>query len=201
LRRYLEAVALNTAGVVTDETLIRASGVDRKTAVAYERLLTNLLLLEQVPAWSTNRLNRLTKRPKRFLVDPSLLGAVLGATRVGVLADGDLLGRLLKTFVLAQIRAEIPVSDLRPRLFHFRQDDGRREVDLLAELGAERVVAIEVKATSSPTAADARHLIWLRDQYEDRFVVGAVLHTGPKAFALSDRIYAVPICALWGAPT
>nr|MDT0665021.1 hypothetical protein [Micromonospora sp. DSM 115978] len=91
------------------------------------------------------------------------------------------------------------MSLLRPRLFHFRQEDGRREIDLIAVLGVGRVVAIEVKATASPTLADARHLIWLRDHYEDRFVAGAVLHTGPAVFQLSDQIFAVPICALWGA--
>lgn len=198
LRRYFEAVALNSAGVVADETLVRASGVDRKTALAYHRLLTNLLVLDSLPAWSSNRLSRLNKRPKRLLVDASLLGAVRGATPASVLADGALLGRLLETFVVAQIRAEIPVSMLRPRLFHFRQDDGRREVDMIAELGAGRIVAMEVKVTSSPTLADARHLTWLRDQYQDRFVAGAVLHTGPNLFRLADRVYAIPVCALWG---
>jgi hypothetical protein len=31
----------------------------------------------------------------------------------------------------------------------------------------------------------------------DRFVGGAVLHTGPRAFRLSDDIAAVPIATLW----
>ena len=60
-----------------------------------------------------------------------------------------------------------------------------------------RVLALEIKATASPTRSDARHLLWLRDTIGDRFVAGAVLHTGPDAFQLDDRILAIPICAIW----
>ena len=38
LRRYLEAYALNTAGVVEEKTLLEAAGINRRTAQAYERL-------------------------------------------------------------------------------------------------------------------------------------------------------------------
>src|SRR5437899_1659866 len=74
-RRYFEAVALNSAGVAEHKTLYDAAAIDRKTADAYERLLVNLLVLELLPAWLTNRLSRLVKAPKRYLVDPGLLGA------------------------------------------------------------------------------------------------------------------------------
>lgn len=45
LRRYFEGYALNTAGIVTERTLLESAGVDRRTALAYERLLTNLLVI------------------------------------------------------------------------------------------------------------------------------------------------------------
>jgi hypothetical protein len=48
-----------------------------------------------------------------------------------VLRNGDLLGRLLDTFVAAQLRAELASSASRPRLYHVRQQQGRFEVDLL----------------------------------------------------------------------
>jgi predicted AAA+ superfamily ATPase len=79
-----------------------------------------------------------------------------------------------------------------------RSQQGRNKIDLLAELAAGRVVGIEVKASASPTAKDARHLIWLRDELGDRFIRGVVLHTGPRSFELAESIIAVPISALWG---
>jgi predicted AAA+ superfamily ATPase len=92
------------------------------------------------------------------------------------------------------------VCTSRPRLHHLRDTDGRREADIVAELAGERVLAFEVKASSSVTAGDARHLAWMRDELGDRFVAGAVLHTGPHAFPLGDRIRALPISTIWAAP-
>jgi predicted AAA+ superfamily ATPase len=198
MRRWAEAYALNSAGVVSDATLYDAAGVDRRTSVAYERLLTNLMLIDAIPAWTTNRLRRLTQAPKRYLVDPSLMVALLRVDTRAVMRDGNLLGRLLDTFVASQLRAELPVSTARPHLYHLRQSEGRNEIDLIAELGAERLVAFEVKATAAPKAGDAQHLVWLRDNLGDRFVAGVVFHTGPRRYRLGDGIDAVPICALWG---
>jgi predicted AAA+ superfamily ATPase len=141
LRRYLEAYALNSAGLIADKTLHDAAGIDRRTAVAYERLFVNLQVVDALPAWTSNRLKRLTLSPKRYLVDPALLVGIVGVTENAVLHDGDLLGRVLDTFVAAQLRAEADVAQHRARLYDVRQEQGRHEIDLLAKVGAERVTA------------------------------------------------------------
>lgn len=198
LGRYFEALATNSAGIATDKTLHDAAGISHATAASYERLLASLFVLDLVPAWSSNRLSRLIKTRKRYLTDPALMAAALRVDEQAVMRDGDLLGRLIETFVLAQIRPEIELSHFRPRLYHLREKNGRREIDLLAELSAGNVVAIEIKTTAAPTRSDARHLEWLREQLGERFLGGAVLHTGPRPFVLRERILALPICALWG---
>lgn len=197
LRRYFEAYALNTAGVVDDKTLYDAAGINRKTAVAYEALLTNLLVVEAIPAWTSNRLKRLVLSPKRYVVDPALVAALLRLDVNAILLSGDLLGRLLDTLVMSQLRAELVVSRSRPRLYHLRQEQGRFEIDVLGELGAGQIVGIEVKASAAPTGSDARHLVGLRDRLGDAFLAGILLHTGPRTFALAERVTAVPISALW----
>lgn len=198
LGRYFEAYALSSAGIVTDATVSEAAGVSRRTAVEYERLLGNLLVVDQVPAWSSNRVKRLTRAAKRYVVDPGLLAAVLRLDVPAILRDGDLLGRIIDTFVTAQLRAELPLSSAEPRLYHLRQEKGAREVDLIAEMGAGRVVAIEVKAQAAPRPESFRHLRWLRDELGDRFVAGVLLHTGPRTYEVDDRVIAAPICTLWG---
>lgn len=198
LRRYLEACTRNTAGIVDERTLFDAAGINRRTAQAYDRLLGNLLVVEAVPAWTSNRLKRLVLMPKRHLVEPALAGAILGLDATLVLREGDLIGRLLDTFAVAQLRAELATSATRPRLYHVRQQQGRLEVDLLAELAGGRLVGIEVKADAAPSPDAARHLATLRDLYPETFVAGIVLHTGPRAYGLGDSLFAVPISSLWG---
>ena len=90
------------------------------------------------------------------VLDPALIASILQLDAGAVLRDGDLLGRVLESFVVAQIRAELAVCASRSRLYHLREEHGRHEVDLLAELGAGKVVAFEVKAGAADLRA-ARH--------------------------------------------
>jgi predicted AAA+ superfamily ATPase len=197
LRRYLRALAASAGGIPTVATLIDAAAIDRRTAIAYDTLLQHLFLTEQLPAWSASRLSRLVHLPKRYLVDPAFLGPLLGVDARAVLRDNDLLGRVLDNFVVSQLRADCLVSDLAPQLFHIRDANGRREVDILVELADGRVIGIEVKATAAPVPEDARHLRWLQGILGDKFAAGAVMHTGPRRFRLGEALYALPICTFW----
>ena len=182
---------------MNDTTLDEAAGINRRTSRAYVHLLTDVGAIAELPAWSSNRLKRLTRGPKRYIADTGLWGATVGADSALVMNDGNLLGRLIDTFVTNQLRAEAVVDPNRPQLHHLRDREGRHEVDLIADLGARGIVGIEIKAHSAPSPRDARHLAWLRDQLGDQFKAGALLHTGPARFRLGERIDAIPICTLW----
>jgi len=197
LRRYVSALALNNAGIPSDASLYRAADVNAKTAAGYDQLLMNLYLLDVVPAWVSNRLSRLAKQGKRYMVDSGLAAAAAGVTAPAILEDSGLLGRYFDAFATAQLRPEIAVAHPRPALHHLRVEAGRREVDLVIEFGAGRLVGLEFKAGSAPGADDAKHLFWLRDQLGSDFAAGAVVHSGPGIYELGERVYAVPLCALW----
>jgi predicted AAA+ superfamily ATPase len=197
LRRFVEVYALHTAGVADLTSLVTTAGISRPTGDAYERLLQNLLVAHTVPAWWTNRLKRLAKSPKHYIVDAALVAAIVRVDLTGLMRDSDMLGRILDTFVMSQLRAELSRCESRPRLYHLRDQDGRREVDTIVEYGGGRVLGLEVKATSAPKSDDARHLSWLRNELGDRFLGGIVLHTGARPFPLGDRIVAAPMSSLW----
>ena len=126
-----------------------------------------------------------------------MLGPLLGVDTRAVLRNGDLLGRVIDTFVLSQLRPEIEVATHPPRLYHLRHDEGVREIDLIAEAPDGRVLGIEVKASAAPDLDDAKHLLWLRDRLGDSFAGGVVFHTGPAGFLLAERVHALPIASLW----
>jgi predicted AAA+ superfamily ATPase len=197
LRRYLHVLALNNAGRQADATLYEAAAVNAKTAASYEQLLQNLYVLDHVPAWSSNRLSRLTKAPKRYLIDTGLAAVAARLTTANVLADCSLAGRFFDAFATAQLRPELALMYPRPAVHHLRMDSGRKEVDLVIDMGAGRVIGLEFKAGAAPTTDDAKHLRWLREELGTDFLAGAVLHTGPSIYELGDRLYAIPLCALW----
>ncbi len=135
--------------------------------------------------------------PKRHVTDTGLWASAVGADIDLVMSDGDLLGQLIDTFVTNQLRVEAEFDPLRPRLRHLRDRNGRFEVDLIADLRARGIIGVEIKAQGAIKAAHAKHLMWLRDELGDKFLAGVVFHTGPNWFTLSERIEAIPICALW----
>lgn len=198
LRRLLRAIAEHSGGVVADTELAYAADVDVKTVRRQERLLTDLRIVDSRPAWHSNRISRLTKARRRYVIDPGLCAVLQGIDAAAVMANGGLLGRLLETFVLAQLRPLLATSDIPVTAHHLRQQDGRHEIDLVLESAGGQVVAVEIKATAAARASDARHLAWLRDQLGSRFVAGVVLGTGRAIYPLGERLTAVPIAALWG---
>lgn len=198
LRRYLIVCALNTAGVVPDTSLAQAAGLNRRTASGYHEMVTVLRLVADIPAWHSNRLKRLTSMPKRSMTDSGLAAWLMGVDLEALKRDTDARGRIVETYVAAQIRSEVETSSLRARMYHLRTQGGSHEIDLVVEFG-RRVAAFEVKTSSAPRPRDARHLAWLRDHLApDRFAGGVVFHTGPHTYRLGDNIEAVPIASLWG---
>lgn len=197
-RRYLRAYALHTAGVVPDSALAEAADLDRKTAAGYHDILDAQRLIVDTPAWRSNRLRRLTSTPKRYLCDSGLAAWLAQVDFDTARRDSDARGRLLDTYVAAQLRAEAESAEIPVYLHHLRSQRGEHEIDLIAEFGA-RVAAFEIKSASAPSVKDARHLIWLRDNLPaEQFAGGVVLHTGRHRRWLERDIEAVPIAVLWG---
>lgn len=199
LRRLLRALIESTGTLTADTELAAAADMNVKTVRRQERLLEDLRIVTSLPAWHTNRLSRLIKQRKRYAVDTGLVAAQLETDARGLLRQGELMGRMLETFVLAQLRPLLDVSERKVAAYHLRQQDGRREVDVLLEGADGRIAGLEIKASASPGKADVRHLVWLRDQLADRFAAGLVLHTGKSIYQLDDRISAVPIAALFSS--
>ncbi len=77
-----------------------------------------------------------------------------------MLAEAALFGRAIETFVVAQLRAKAAISRSRYRLAYLRKQNGRREVDLIAELGGGRIIGIEIKTSGRARRSAARHLEW-----------------------------------------
>ena len=197
-RSYLLSYALNTAGIVPHSTIHQRIGIDRRTANSYLDALITLGIIDEVPPWAGNQRKRLVvERVKRQFTDAGLAAAVAGLTTDDTYRSAEFRGRMLDSFITAQLRVEAEASD-RVTLYHLRTENGDHEVDLVAERGPY-LFAFEYKAGSSPRRADARHLIWFRDHVAgDRFRGGVLFHTGRHRHELDRRIEAVPIAGLWG---
>ena len=106
LPRLLSAAASQTAQLFNLSSLASPFELTRPTIGTYVTLLERLFLVERLPAWHSNRLKRLVRRPKFHLIDTGIAAALIGADTATLTADRPLLGRLLETFVFQELRRQ-----------------------------------------------------------------------------------------------
>lgn len=139
------------------------------------------------------------KTPKLHIADTGLAAALLGADAGTLNADRPLLGQLLETFVLQELRRQASWHETPTAFFHFRDKDGV-VVDLVIERGGGTIAGVEVKAAGTVTASDFRGLRKLAVATGARFAGGVVLYDGETGAGFGDRLHAVPISRLWAGP-
>ena len=196
LRRLLTLAASQTARLFNLADMASPFNLSRPTIRDYVALLERVFLLERLPPWHGNRLNRLVKTPKLHLGDPGLACALLNADAAALAADRALLGQMLETFAFQELRRQ--AGDLPLEFFHYRDRD-QFEVDIVIERGAREIAGIEVKAAATVTPSDFRGLRKLRNVAGKRFVAGIVLYDGETCASFGEGFHAVPVRALWEA--
>jgi predicted AAA+ superfamily ATPase len=198
LPKLLTLAASQTARLVNVADLAAPFELTRQTIHEYVTLLERVFLLERLPSWHTNQINRLVKRPKLHLGDTGIACALIGTNAIGLAGDRQLFGQLLETFVLQELRRQSSWRREPIRFCHFRDRDDF-EVDIVLEQGHAALAGVEVKAAASVGENDFRGLRKLKDVAGKRFVAGVVLYDGTATARFADRLFAVPLRQLWEA--
>jgi len=196
LPNLLKLLAARVSGLLNVADVSRDAGLPHTTLVRHLALLETVFLVHRLPAWSPNLGKRLVKAPKLHLVDSGLACHLLGADARRLTEDRPLLGRLLETFVVSELRKQLSWSDPRTTLFHFRTTAGA-EVDIVLEKPDGTVAAVEIKASATVGASDFNALTALRDQLGKRFAAGITLYLGDQVVPFGDKLTLVPLPALW----
>lgn len=194
--RLLALLAVRAGGLLNKAELSRESGLAYATLNRYLALLEMTFLLRLVPAWSANLGKRLTRAPKIALCDSGLQAHLAGVTEDRLTREPGLAGPLLETFVAMELSKQATWARTPASLFHFRTAAGR-EVDLVLEDDAGRVVAIEVKASTSFGRKDVAGLRALADDLGSRFHRGVLLYAGETVVPVGEKLWALPVSALW----
>ncbi len=194
--RLLSVAATQTAQLLNVAELAGPFQVSRPTIADYMTLLQRVFLVDMLPPWHQNRLNRLVKTPKMHIADTGLACALLNLDADALWRDRTRLGPMLETFVLQELRRLAGAIDDDLRFHHYRDRDGY-EVDIVIERGNGAVAGVEVKASSTVTANDFRGLRRLRDASGGRMVSGVVFYDGEAAVPFGNGLFALPISYLW----
>lgn len=194
--KLLEHMAGQTSRLRNFSDLSAPFEVSRQTIRHYVNLLERIFLVEMLQPWHSNQLKRLIRTPKLHLTDTGLAGALLNMPEDDLLQKRTFSGQLLETFVYNELKRQLSWnSDSFHDLFHYRDKD-KYEVDLVVRKGA-KIAGVEVKAAATITSKDFRGMKRLRKETGSSFICGVVLYDGEKSLPFGERLYAVPIKAIW----
>jgi len=196
LPNLVKLLAARASGLLNLADLGRDASLPHTTVTRYLALLEAVFLVHRLPAWSRNLGQRLVKAPKLHLVDAGLACHLLGADARRLSEDRPLLGRLLESYVVGELRKQVSWADPRMSLYHYRTAAGS-EVDVVVEKPDGSVAAIEVKASATVSATDFAALKALRDQLGGQFRAGVVLYLGEQIVPFGDKLWLVPAASLW----
>ena len=194
---YTEILDAATAGIIDKPA--------RSTTVAYRDALQQLWLLDPLPAWAPigKEFVRLGQTPTHHLADPALATRLLGLTHESLLdgvgtplgpQHGTMLGRLFES--LATLSVRVLAQRAEATTAHLRTRNGDHEIDLMLTSPEGKVVAAEVKLSSTISDHDLRHLKWLASKHGEHVIDRIVITTGPAAYRRKDGIAIIPLALL-----
>lgn len=196
LPNLLKLLAARSSGLLNLSDVGRDACLPHSTITRYLALLETVFLVHRLPAWSHNLGQRLVKAPKLHLIDSGLACHLLGAYAVRLKEDRPLLGRLLESHVVAELRKQISWAAPGIGLYHYRTAAGS-EVDVVLEDRSGAVCGVEVKAGATVGPSDFAALKMLKEQLPKTFRAGVVLYTGDQVVPFGDRLWLMPVSALW----
>lgn len=210
LKGWLTAYAAATGTNASWETIRDAAspGLNstpaKSTTIPYRDSLTALRILDELPAWlpTRNKFVQAGQSAKHYLADPSLamhlmnldLRSIQSVEQFGATKfDAPLLGRLFEALAVLSLRIYADANNAK--VMHFRDKNGRHEVDLILERTDGKILALEVKLGSSVNDSDIKHLKWLKQQLGEELIDMVLVYSGSYAFRY-EGVAIVPLALL-----
>lgn len=188
LRRFWTMLAHNQGQIHNAAALARGLDVNGVTIARYLDLMVDLLLVRRLPPWTSNLGRRLVKAPKIYVRDSGICHALLGIQTMDELLGHPVIGGSWEGYVIENI-----ISALSSRAsYGYYRTSGGAEVDLVIDVGAGEIWAVEVKRSSAPAVSKGFHSACEDLRPARKFVV----HAGKESFPLATDIQAFTLPAI-----
>ncbi len=197
MRELMNVLAAWSSKLMDISAIGSGLAIRRPTIESYINALEALFIVERVQPWTRTDYERVGKQTKLFMTDSGLMTSILHWYLSQVEIDADRSGKLIETFIFNELAAQIDANPSQYALFHYR-DREKHEIDFLIEREDQALLGIEVKASSTISAADFKHLKWFKENIaKNKPFIGIVLYAGEIVGKMGDQLWAVPFGALW----
>jgi hypothetical protein len=185
LERLWTMLAHVHGGLLNAQQLAGSLGVAWHTASHYLNLMEDLLLIRRLQPYAANVGKRLVKSPKLYIRDSGLLHALLGLRSYEDLLGHPAAGASFEGLVVETLIAALPDG---AKAFFYRTQAGA-EIDFIAEVGASKLIAVEIKASSVPRISRGFHT-----GCDDLSPISRlVVYQGRERFPLGDGVEAMSL--------
>jgi len=189
--RFVALSAAYSAQEINKSQLGRDIGLSPKQASKWLEILNYSYQWREIPAFSSNIIKRISKKPKGFFTDTGLLCYLQKISSPETLASHPLWGAIFETYCVNNIIRLTKVLNTPPSLYHWRTGAGA-EVDLVLERDG-KLFPIEIKSSSNLNKHDTRGIMSFRDSYPKLNIQqGLIMYTGTEAYKLNDHVMAFP---------
>ncbi len=183
LRRFWAMLAHRHGQTWNSSEFARSFGVADTTVRHYLDILTDTLVVRQLPPWHADLKKRQVKAPKVYIRDSGVVHHLLGIRSAADLDVHPARGSTWEGLVLDLVMERLRTAG---REFYYWRTHTGAEVDLFTVYGRERR-GVEVKLTSAPTVTPSmRHAVADLDLTDL-----VVVHAGQTSFPMAERIRAV----------
>lgn len=188
-QQFLELAATESGRIINLTNISRESGVPVATLRTYYQVLEDTFVGYRIPAYGAAGRKRVLTTPRFLFYDNGVRNA---AARYRFSTDllKTQMGLLFENWVGQELLHRCLYEGRAYRLSFWRTAHGA-EVDYVLETPDE-VIPIEVKATESPSMADASHLKLFLETYPQRARRGFIVCRCREPRSLTENIEAIP---------
>ena len=185
LRRFWTMLAHNQGQTFNAASFARGLDVNGVTIGRYLDLMVDLLLVRRLPSWTSNLGRRLVKAPKVYVRDSGTCHALLGIETLDELLGHPVVGGSWEGFVIENIVGALP----RRASWGCYRTAGGAEIDLVVDMGAGEVWAMEIKRSTAPSVSRGFYSACEDLKPKRKLVV----HGGDESFPLARDVEAVAL--------
>lgn len=200
--QLLKSLARHTSTAAADTTILadvlsNNETMHMNTLVEYIKVLRELYVIEDLPAWTPRLRSRATVRTKhvRHFTDPALAASLLNASPENLIYDVETFGLLFESMVIRDLR--IYAQFLNGKVSHYRDSDGL-ECDAVIHLNDGKWAAFEIKLGANKLDEVAANLIKLKNKVDVKQKPSflAIITATNYGYKREDGVYVVPIGCL-----
>jgi uncharacterized protein len=195
LQRFLAMLAHRHGSIWQAADPARSLGISQHTVRRYLDLLTDALIVRQLPAWFANISKRQVKAPKVFIRDAGLAHSLLSITSYDELLRHPSAGATWEGFLLEEIVRLCQLDNPLQQGYFWRAHTGA-ELDLYLP-GVGRGLGIEIKRADAPRITPSMRSA-INDLGLERLLV---VYPGSRRYTIGDRTEVIPATEILSSPS